>query len=501
MKKNCFSISKSKNINKIINLILLLVVMLSFKTFYACKKKIIECESSLLDLSGNNYTIEINDNSAYTGTYYITNNVIKKTTKNKSYYYFNGDDYKYYRSVNGFLRSKDNNEIYTTLNIIKDIFVAPKYLYTNEDNTIFKTKSGNKVYNISNTEIKMENLPISTDYIQVEDLKNSQNSYITPSAIKIEKTDSLVYYIKSTTGIQKFVYNQNNWIKTESEIKNLDELKESILLNSGENYYNEDGMYLSPNGNYIKEFKGSLCSTFPSIKDNNYTLKDFQTNTIYRVTQNRIKIENENDFDFYSSENNIIYKYTNKNIKGYITKEVTSYNSINSIVEDIVKNFSFSYPDIKNISYIIIGDNQNIENYYSLSLIKSTSLTQIKETAQKTESINLNPATENFTFVDKIRNITYTFTSDILEIIYSDRKEYFSKENQIVYHYQYKDGKYEKVETSLYMVKDAVDYEKFLNNAKNDNLLKILNSDVDFESQNYLIKNVGKNILIELPKL
>lgn len=467
---------------------------------FACNKVFKECSSQLLDISKNNYTIEICDGSKYEGKYLVTNSVIKKVTNSYTYYYFMGDENRYYRDVNGWNKSKDNNEIHQTISIVKDFFISSKKLYANRDYSIFKTKTGNLIYDINSTKIDYSNFDTNLKNIEMNDLVNNQNYIITPSAIKIISSSNITLYLKKPTGLLKFNYENSQWIKKICDIESLETLKQNLLLKLNANFIEENKIYLSVNGISVKEYNGSLSRNCPDLSSQSYTLKDFSNEITYIVTKKFIKIINgSNLINAYHYDNGTIYEFSSNNYNNHITKEVcTKFNSMQQIMEDVIDDFVDAYGNTLNSKYVIVGS----VNQYELSKINSTSVTILNETAQKVEDISLFLNNATFTIKDKIQNHIYTKSDNILEIINCNqgKTKYYQNDNGIIYEY-YFDDNWIKKETEYQSFDEVMDFEALFEDINNDKILKLLYGDEDFVSQNYIITNYNKDIKIDLPSI
>ena len=480
---------------------ILLIIVLCFVFFPSCKscdKEYTKCSSDLLEIK-DNYTIEITDGGEYSGIYYVTNDLTEKITQGGTYYYFAGDENRYYRAVNEFNYTFDNGQIDKTLNTIKSFFTGAKNLYVNEDKTIFKTVTGNKIYDIGKTQIEFSDFDKNTQEIEVKKLSEGKNYIITDGAIKIKTDSELIYYIVTTSGLKKFCYN-GSWLKMDNDYSNIYDLRDEILDSAGDKFVKQGNIYLSTKGVSLKENNQPLCETFPNLTDNSYTFSEIGTNKIFSVTPKSIKITDGDKFEVYKKTEEGIDVYSNDNFNGYITKRFCpEYTSLQDVIKNYKSDFAFSYLNNSKTSYLIIGNTKE----YELTKINSTVIYDVKENAEIIDNLYPYIYGHNFTLKDTKRNFDYVFAGTVLEIVNYNLnvREYYSYEDSAVYHIKYVDNQWEKTMTDYQLIYDAFDFVTFSSDAVSDNILMVTDKkgDYDFESPYYKILGYDQFLEIDLP--
>ena len=481
--------------------VILLLVMVACLGLFGCKKDFKECSSTLLDISSGNYTIEILDNSQYKGVYYVTKDIIKKSTASTTYYYFKNDDYRYYRTLSGWNKVEDNNKINQDIFMITSFFTNSVNLFVNKDNTVFKTKTGNLIYNINSTTIKLDTFDTTKQNLEVLNLNNNESYVITPSAIRISDSENVLLYVKKTSGISKYIYKSSHWKQSENDITSLEDLRDDLLKDIGTDFIKEGDMYLNTNKFSLQEFTGALCYDYAIIPYGSYTLKDFSTGYVYNVDDTIIRVTMGDKFVVYRMENDTIFEYTNDNFNNHIVKRVSEQTSLDDIMVSFTVDFKYSYGNISYSNYMILGE----KSEYELYGINETTVIAAQITAEEVSDIKPILYGKNYTLKNKKTNICYTVSNTVLEIYRTNtqEKEYYSFEENAVYNYYYNGSEWIKQLTQYTGIYDSINFDELFKAVNEDNILKVLkqNSNYDFESENFYILNYDKNIDIELPNV
>ncbi|MBQ7307460.1 MAG: hypothetical protein IJW82_02930, partial [Clostridia bacterium] len=385
------------------------------------------------------------------------------------------------------------------ISFVTSFFTNSTNLYVNKDKTIFKTKSGNKIYDINKTNLTLSSFDTTKDNLEIINLDNMESYVITPSAIRLSTSNQITLYVKRTYGIEKYIYEKMHWNKAENDIESMEFLRDELVNKVGDKFVNESGSYLSKNKMSIKEFTGSLCYDYPIIPHGSYSMKNFATGYTYNVDNEIIRVNMGDNYIVYRMEDDVIYEYTNNNYNNHVVKRVSQITDWDIIMREFTLDFKLSYGNVNFSGYVILGE----KSEYELYNINETTVIAAQETAQEVEDIKTYLYGKNYTLKDKSKNIAYTVSGTVLEIFKMDtqEKQYYSFENNAVYKYTLEESVWTKTLTQYEGLYEAIDFDALFNAVNNDKILKILNqsSNYDFESENFYVLNYDKQIDIELP--
>ena len=484
-----------------IMLFIFVIFIISLGTSCA-KSEFVECSSSLLDLSGNNYTIKIDDGSKYDGIYMIEGDAMKKVTKSNTYYYFAGDVNRYYRTVElSFSCTNDQSEFVTSLSVIKDFFESSRKLYTNKEKTIFKTKVGNMIYDIGTTKVYSEMDNTLYGNVKIEEIKTEDKYIFSDSTLVIKGNNKMALYINKNGIIKKFTFIDSEWQKVNSEITNYYDYRDNLYSKLSGKYICDNGVYLSSNGYSVSKFNESLYVSNPNFTDMTYTIKDYGTGYVYSVMHNYIRINNGKKFMVaYYKDGDTIYEYTSDNYDNYVSKEVcTKYEKWEDIMSELLNDFSYLYGNTLASNYVIIGDYSE----YELSKYGQTNISIIQPDVERIEDIAPYLEGHNYTLKDKRQNKIYTVTDDTLQITnLSDNSDiFYNYRNSKVYCYKKVNGDWLMTETTYLTIKDVLNFDAMYQDINESKILKTTEkiTTVDFVNQDYVITNYDADIEIELP--